>query len=174
MQRIAVIGSLGAGKSVFSQRLSELTGLRLYHLDHLFRAGQGDRTPGREEWLKVQREITSSDRWIIEGNYGATIDLRLGRADTVIYFDFSTGRSLCGYLRRLALSWIGIENRCDIIDGCNAGFNMKLLKYVLTFNRKHREGILKGIARYPNVSKIILRSRKDADVFLKNLCKSGP
>lgn len=173
MQRIAVIGSLGAGKSVFSQRLSKLTGLRLYHLDRLFWAAEGCNPPDREEWLKMQQEIAGADSWIIDGNYGATIDLRLRRADTVIYFDFSTARSLCGYLRRLAFSWIGIEKRCDIIEGCNASFNLKLLKYVVTFNRKHREGILKGIERYPNVSVVILRSRKDANLFIKNVRKSG-
>ncbi len=169
MQRIAVIGSIGSGKSVFSQRLSDLTGLRLYHLDRLFWAGEGAGTPGREEWLKLQKEITSGDRWIIEGNYGATIDVRLKRCDTVIYFDFGTGRSLCGYIRRVALSQMGVEKRRDVVEGCNAGFNRKLLKYVLTFNKKHREGILKGIARYPNVSTVILSSRKEADAFLNEL-----
>ena len=41
MSKIIVIGSPGAGKSIFSQKLSDITGLPLYHLDMLYHKPDG-------------------------------------------------------------------------------------------------------------------------------------
>ena len=41
MSKIIVIGSPGAGKSVFSQKLSNITNLPLYHMDMLYHKKDG-------------------------------------------------------------------------------------------------------------------------------------
>ena len=41
MKKIIVIGSPGAGKSVFSQKLKKVTNLPLYHLDMLYHKKDG-------------------------------------------------------------------------------------------------------------------------------------
>jgi site-specific DNA recombinase len=52
MKRIVVIGSGGSGKSTFSQRLGEVTGLPVVHLDKLYWHPGWVKTP-REEWIEV-------------------------------------------------------------------------------------------------------------------------
>ncbi len=168
MQRIVVIGCMGAGKSVFSERLSRITGLKLYHLDRLFWTADGKGTD-RQEWLQMQEEIVSGPAWIVEGNYGSTIDVRLKRADTAIYLDFSRLSCFLGVLKRALLSRIGIGRRGDIVAGCNERLDAKFLSYAWTFNKKHREGILKGLAGYPNVKLIVLKRREDAERFLREM-----
>lgn len=88
MERIAVVGSGGAGKSTFSSALGERLDLPVVHLDeHFWKPGWVE-TP-RADWRTRQEELFDSDSWIADGNYGGTLDVRLLRADTVIIFAFS-------------------------------------------------------------------------------------
>ena len=46
MQKILVIGSGGAGKSIFSRRLGEITGIEIFHLDKLF---------WKPDWIETEK-----------------------------------------------------------------------------------------------------------------------
>lgn len=85
--RIMVIGCSGAGKSTFSRRLRDITGLPLYHLDMIWH--KPDRTTvSREEFDNRLSEIVALDKWIIDGNYQRTLKMRLERCDTVFLLDY--------------------------------------------------------------------------------------
>lgn len=76
----------GAGKSTFSRALAAKTGLPLIVLDvHFWRPGW--REPTEQEWRQQQLGLLAGDRWIADGNYHATLDLRLERAEAVIFLD---------------------------------------------------------------------------------------
>ena len=94
MNRVLVIGSSGAGKSTFSRRLAEITGLPLIHLDRLFWKPGWVETD-RAEWSEVVAQALEGERWIIDGNYSGTMKMRLAVCDTVIFLDLS--RFLCTY-----------------------------------------------------------------------------
>ncbi len=163
---------MGAGKSIFSERLSRITGLELHHLDRLFWKSS-EKGTGRREWIEAQEKIVSGEAWIVEGNYGATISLRLSRADTVIYLDFPTLSCFLGVIRRALLSRAGLIRKADIVEGCNDRLDSKFLRYALTFNRKHRKGILKGLSAYPHINLIVLKKRGEAERYLRRLATSG-
>jgi adenylate kinase family enzyme len=85
-RRVVVTGMAGAGKSTFSRALSAKTGLPVIHLDvHFWKPGWVE--PSEDEWRDKQRSLLTSNEWIVDGNYYATLDLRLGRADTVVFLD---------------------------------------------------------------------------------------
>lgn len=87
MNKVAVFGNAGGGKSTLSKKLSEIAGLPLYPLDKLkFRPG-GAEVP-QEEYKRAHQEILASDRWIIDG-FGCieTLWERLNAADTLIFVD---------------------------------------------------------------------------------------
>jgi len=87
MQRVAVFGNAGGGKSTLARQLAEITGLPLHVLDKLqFRPG-GDAVP-HKEYLNVHAELLSKDTWIIDG-YGDTASAweRFSKADTLIFVD---------------------------------------------------------------------------------------
>ena len=87
MERILVIGSPGAGKSTFSRRLREGTGLPLYYLDMLWH--RPDRTTVEMEVFDRELgKILEKDRWIIDGNYIRTLEMRLKACDTVFFLDY--------------------------------------------------------------------------------------
>ena len=82
-RRVIVTGMPGSGKSTFSKALSTRTGLPLIHLDlHYWKPAWVK--PSDDEWRVKQRSLLAGDAWIADGNYRATLDLRLERADTVV------------------------------------------------------------------------------------------
>ena len=84
--RVLVTGLAGSGKSTFSRTLALKTGLPLIHLDLSFWK-PGWVAPSESEWREQQRRLLAGDAWIADGNYHATLDLRLERADTVVVLD---------------------------------------------------------------------------------------
>lgn len=130
MQRILVIGSPGAGKSTLAHALAARTGLPLYHLDKLFWLPgwvERDRDEGRAELAGV----LAQNRWIIDGNYGSTMPMRLERADGVVWLDYPT--HLC--LGRVFKRWWQYRGRArpDMTEGCPENLNLEFLLYVLRF-----------------------------------------
>jgi adenylate kinase family enzyme len=85
-RRFVVTGRAGAGKSTFSRALSAQTGIPLVHLDvHFWKPGWVE--PSEDEWIEKQRGLITSDEWILDGNYHATLELRLERANTAVFLD---------------------------------------------------------------------------------------
>ena len=85
-QRVVVTGMAGAGKSTFSRALSAKTGLPVIHLDvHFWQPGWTE--PLDAAWRETQRALLAGDEWIVDGNHLDTLDLRLERADTVVFLD---------------------------------------------------------------------------------------
>ena len=136
MHRVLVIGSPGSGKSTLSHSLADGTGLPLYHLDRLFwLAGwiERDRAAGLAELERV----LARDRWIIDGNYGSSLPLRIARADTVIWLDYPTRICLVRALRRWA-QYRG-RTRPDMTEGCPERLDGAFLFYILEFRRSWRK-----------------------------------
>jgi len=84
MQRIAVIGISGSGKTTFALALARATGLPLHHVDQLFWTGRWRPVP-EHEYLESHSAWVSRDRWIIEGFADPSFAQRLQRADLVVY-----------------------------------------------------------------------------------------
>ncbi|HIF72736.1 MAG TPA: hypothetical protein EYQ61_09310 [Dehalococcoidia bacterium] len=83
MDRVVVIGPRGAGKSKLSRRLAEITGLPHIELDKLRFKDDGHPIPIKN-WTEITEKLIAGEKWILEGPYMASLDLRLSRADTVI------------------------------------------------------------------------------------------
>lgn len=94
MQRIAIIGISGSGKTTFAYALQRATGLPLHHADQLFWRGQWQPVP-QHEYLDAHSSLVSQGRWIIEGYVDSALSLRLRRADLIVYLDPPVW--LCGF-----------------------------------------------------------------------------
>jgi adenylate kinase family enzyme len=85
-RRVIVTGLAGSGKSTFSLALAAKTGLPVIHLDlHFWKPGWV--APSETEWREKQCGVLADNAWIADGNYHETLDLRLERADTVVFLD---------------------------------------------------------------------------------------
>lgn len=83
-RRVIVTGMPGAGKSTFSRALSVKTGLPVICLD-LHRWNPGWLRKPEAEFRATQRTLLAGEEWIADGD--VALDLRLERADTLVFLD---------------------------------------------------------------------------------------
>lgn len=87
MKKIIIPGCPGSGKSTFARALQEQTGLPLFYLDRM--NWNPDRTTVEKDvFLERLQEVLSREEWILDGNYGSTIELRLQACDTAFFLKF--------------------------------------------------------------------------------------
>jgi adenylate kinase family enzyme len=143
MERVVVIGAGGAGKSTFAAALARTLDLPLVHLDAIhWRAGWRPTPP--DEWRERVRELAGGPRWVMDGNYGGTLDLRLERCDTAILLDLP--RALC--LWRVVwrqLRYIG-RTRPDMAAGCRERLTWEFVTWVWRYRATRRDAILRRLA----------------------------
>ncbi|MEZ5682499.1 MAG: topology modulation protein [Erythrobacter sp.] len=165
MQRVLVIGSPGAGKSTFARNLSAAVGLPLIHLDAEYHL-PGWAEPEPDAWNAKLDLLIAGDRWIIDGNYGGSLERRLRRADTAILLDYPTWLCLWRLLKRI-LTLRGTV-RPDAAPECAERLDWEFLHYVLVFRRAKSPTVERRLATFPGK---VLRFRhpREAQAFLDRL-----
>src|SRR3989304_3271536 len=104
-QRIAVVGTTGAGKTTLADQLAQRLGYPHVELDALHWGPNW--TPAPDDVLRERLAgALSPDAWIVDGNYGKVRDIVWGRADTLVWLDYSLPVIL-RQLRRPAVRRIG-------------------------------------------------------------------
>ncbi|RTL72175.1 MAG: topology modulation protein [Hyphomicrobiales bacterium] len=167
MQRVLVIGISGAGKSTLSRALAERTGLPLIHLDKEYWRPGWSITP-RAEWRPKVVDLAARERWVMDGNFDSSLDLRLPRADTLIWFDYPTLLCLWRAMKRVAGSYGQV--RPDLAPGCPERIDLDFLRYIWTFNRVQRPRILEQIAQHgQHLTPVVIRRDADARAFLASV-----
>ena len=170
-RKIIVIGSGGAGKSTLAVRLGEILDIEVVHLDALYWK-PGWREESRPEWEETVRRWAGRGAWILDGNYGGTLDIRLDKADAVIFLDLP--RSLC--IRRVLSRRLRYARRSrpDMAPGCPERLDLEFLRYLWKYPAERRPGILQKLERASSgKTVIVLRSPEEIARFIAELERSG-
>ena len=172
MQRIAIIGSPGAGKSTFARQLGDLTGIEVFHLDRLFWNPGWVETP-RAEWIRLQEELIQRPSWIIDGNYGSTMDIRIQAADTVIFLDVPRYTCMWRAIKR-AVQFRG-ETRPDMGEGCAEKIDLEFIQYIWKFRRRENDKINRRLNKAIRVGKQVIRltTKAEVEAYLRSLPAHG-
>lgn len=159
MKKVIIIGSPGSGKSTFARRLREKTGLPLYYLDMIWhRADQTNITP--EEFDSRLQEIIEKERWIIDGNYLRTLEIRLQACDTVFLLDYPVEVCLQGAKER-------IGTRREDLPWVETEFDGEFRQWILDFPNDQLPRIYELLEQYRDGKEIhIFRSREEAEECL--------
>lgn len=162
-----MLGSGGAGKSTFARRLGDLLNIEVKHLDKFYwRAGWTE--PSKDEWLKIVNDLTRGDSWIIDGNYGGTIEARLESCDTVVFLDMPRWLCLWRVVKRRLMYHGG--SRPDMAEGCHEQLDPEFLKWIWNYSRKSKPKIVELINKHSRGKKIVwLRSTAEVENFLTGL-----
>lgn len=161
MKKIMIIGCPGSGKSTFARALAEKTGLPLHYLDMMY--WNPDRsTKPKEEFRAALRETVSLSEWIIDGNYGSTLELRMEACDTVIFLDYPPEVCLAGIEERRGkpradMPWVETEPDLEFIE------------FVKRYNEESRPKVIELLEKYNKKNIIIFKTRSEADEYLLNL-----
>ncbi len=162
--------SAGVGKSTFSKQLGEILNLNVHHLDTLYWK-PGWVEASLEEFSQKQNEIVKEDEWIIEGNYSNTYDIRMKRADTIIYLELPLRVCLYRVITRF-LKNLG-KNRSDMGEGCTEKLDYPFLKFIITTyksrKKKMRDRFQVFLKNGKDKKVYELKSKKEIREFLHNL-----
>ena len=166
MERVIIIGCGGAGKSTLAQKMGQKTGLPVVHLDKLFwKPGWVESTPEEIDG-KIRQEL-DKPQWIMDGNFNRTLPMRVARADTVIYLDFSRMACLLGVLKRVLTTYGKV--RPDMGEGCPERIDFEFLKWVWNYNKNKRERNYRLLNEAEHAETIVLKNRRAVKKFLAQL-----
>ena len=161
MEKIIVIGCPGSGKSVFSRRLAEALCIPVTHLDNLY-WNKDITTVPKEEFLARLRNAMSGDSWIIDGNYGSTMEMRMCECDTVFFLDLPTEVCIAGIKARRG------KPRPDM-PWIEQGDDAEFTAFVKNFRKDSRSNILELLEKHSEKDIYIFTSRAECDAFFGGL-----
>ena len=98
-RRVAVVGTTGSGKTVLARRLAGILGARHVELDALHWEPGWVPAPGPVFRARVDAALTG-DRWVCDGNYHLAREIVWGRANELVWLDYSLGLILFRLLKR--------------------------------------------------------------------------
>ena len=159
MKRIMIIGCPGSGKSTFARALAAKTGLPLYYLDMMY--WNPDRTTKpKEEFRAALRETVALPEWIIDGNYGSTLEVRMEACNTVIFLDYPVQVCIAGVEERRGkprpdMPWVETEPDLEFIE------------FIKKYNEESRPKVIELLEKYKEKNIIIFKSRAEADEYLR-------
>ena len=161
MKKVIVIGCPGSGKSTFSRALHHQTGIPLYHLDMMY-WNPDQTTVEKSVFLERLSAVLEADEWIIDGNYGSTMELRMAACDTVFFLDYPLDVCLDGIKERHGkprsdMPWV--ETRED----------EEFIGFIKSYNGEQRPKVLALLEKYCGKNVIVFTSREQAAAFLKGI-----
>ena len=167
MKKVIVIGCGGAGKTTFSRQLGAILQLPIIHLDSHFWLPGWEAVPG-EQWKKKVQGLIQQPAWIMDGNYGGTLDERISASDTIVFLDIGRFRCLHNVVRR-RIKYAG-TNRPELAEGNQERLSWSFILWIWTYRRTRRPGILQRLSK-ERVKKqvLIFHTYKEINAFLKKL-----
>lgn len=161
MKKVIVIGCPGSGKSWFSRALHDKTGIPLYHLDLMY--WRADRTTVDKVVFRERlRSTIEKEEWIIDGNYGSTMEMRMEACDTVFFLDYPVEVCLSGMEERRGkprpdMPWVETEG------------DEEFIAFIKNYSTDSRPQVMELLGRYSDKNIVIFKTRAEADAFLKTM-----
>jgi adenylate kinase family enzyme len=153
-----ITGCCGSGKSTLSRQLGKFTQLPIIHLDQEYwQAGWVE--PSAEDWRLKVASLVTRDKWIMDGNYSGTWDLRLPRAELVIYLRYPLLLVLYRTMKRIVTNYGKVRE--DMAEGCPERFSLSFFHFILVchFHRSH-EHLRRLQTLKPQQTLLVFRSPK--------------
>lgn len=158
-QKAIIIGCPGAGKSTFARKLSDKMHLPLYYLDMLWH--KPDRTTvDRNIFDEKLKEIVLKEKWIIDGNYGRTLEMRIQWCEAIFLLDSPVEECLVGAKSRIGkqrvdMPWIETE------------FDEEFKQWIMDFPKNELPIVYELLDRYKGEKSIyVFYSRADIEDYL--------
>lgn len=162
MEKVIIIGCPGSGKSTFGRKLRNATGLPLYHLDMMYWNEDKTIVP-KEIFIKRLKNAMSNSKWIIDGNYDASMEMRLKECDTVFFLDYPTKVCIEGVELRKG------KPRSDMPWLENGNPDEDFIAFINSYNLECRPKVVNLLEKYSSKNIIVFHSREQSDEYLSLL-----
>ncbi|MFE2709158.1 P-loop NTPase family protein [Streptomyces mirabilis] len=163
MKKVAIVGCGGSGKSHVARVLGDVLDAPVTHLDAAFYDDEWNELPV-EKFAAVQRDLVAQEKWVIDGNYNSTLQIRLESCDTVVLMDVSTLAALWGIFSRQLRHGAGHKG-----NGVHNRIHWGVIKYVATYRRKMRPRVMAKIDQFAagHANVVLLTSRRQTRHWLR-------
>lgn len=177
MKRIVVVGTSGSGKTTLARQLASILDITAVELDALH--WEANWTPASPSVLRERVDAAlNGEGWVVDGNYSKLRDLTWGRADTVVWLDYSLWVVMTRVIRRTFIRafrkvelWNGNRERLS-----NAVFSKdSILLWALQTHGKNRRAYTRLINQneYAHLNVVRLNLPGATRLWLENLQKKG-
>jgi adenylate kinase family enzyme len=146
--------------------MAETTKLPLIHLDKEYYKPHWKRPP-EEDWKRKVMELVSAPRWIMDGNYYNSMDIRLSSANTVIFLDINRLTCIIRIIKRAILP--SEHYRSDMASDCQERIDMDFIRYVWNFNKNMRPRIYELLKQYSDIDLVVLKNNREIRDFLAGI-----
>lgn len=160
-ERVLVVGCSGGGKTTLSVRLAEHFSLVYQSLDRDVRWLPNWVVRDAGEQRAIFQRLVAEERWVMDGSGPSTLDLRLPRADLVIFVRVPRGVALWGLFKRVAKHYGTV--RPEMAEGCAEPLpDWEFLSYIWNFEKNSAPRIEREIDQHgPDVPVVTVRSHRE-------------
>ena len=169
IQKIAIIGGPGTGKSTLAKNLGKEMKLPVYHIDGIHHLKNWEIRPTQERDAIVSEKV-KEPKWVIDGTYKATLEERVINADLIIFLDYSTIAKLKGILSRYFKNK-GQEK--PEIPGCKEKMEWEFIQLTMKWNKIKRKIVKDILDRYKDKKILIFKNRRSLNKWYENKFKKG-
>ena len=159
--KILILGCPGSGKSTFARALAARTGLPLIYLDNVWWRADGTHI-SREEFDRTLAELLRGERWIMDGDYSRTYEVRIRACDTAIFLDYPEDVCMAGITARVG------QDRPDM-PWTEGTLDPELVAMVKNFARDNRPAIYALLEKYSEKQAIIFTDRAQAERWFSEI-----
>ena len=118
-------------------------------------------------WAQDVERLVAGEQWIMDGNYGGTLERRVTACDTVILLDLPRALCLWRVVRR-RLQYRG-RARPDMTEGCPERLSWQFIGWIWSYRKERRPKILQRLdALRPDQRAVILRNDAEIGAFLRS------
>lgn len=162
MEKVIIIGCPGSGKSTFGRELKRITELPLYHLDLMF-WNEDKTTVSKEIFMERLQEVMSNHKWIIDGNYGGSMEMRIKECDTVFFLDYPAEVCIDGIMDRKG------KPRSDMPWIENDNTDEEFITFIKNYNIENRPKVIMLLEKYSSKNIVVFHSRLESEEYLLSL-----
>lgn len=163
MRKIVIIGPAGAGKSTLARELGAILNIPIFHLDcYFWRPGWKEMPKGAR--VRRLEKLVRKDKWIIEGAYFNSSDVRLQSCDTVIFLDMPLHLCVWRVLKRRFNK--SQQRRPDLPVGCKERLSLRYMAKLLLFPFIGRRTLVDKLGKVNRGKCTVLHSPTEVEAFL--------
>lgn len=157
INKISIIGGPGTGKSTLSNNLGKSLNLPVYHIDGIHHL-ENWQIRDKQERDKIILDTIKTSKWVMDGTYHSTLEMRVKNSDLIIFLEFSMFARLKGILSRY---FKNKNKEKPEIPGCKERMTLEFLKFAITWNKTKGIIITNVLEKYKNKNILVFKNRKN-------------